>query len=24
MVETLCVIFKCEPNDLFDYDFMKE
>nr|WP_268873177.1 helix-turn-helix transcriptional regulator [Christensenella intestinihominis] len=21
MIETLCVIFKCEPNDLFEYDF---
>ena len=23
MIETLCVIFNCEPNDLFDYNFMK-
>ncbi len=21
MIETLCLIFNCEPNDLFDYDF---
>lgn len=21
MIETLCLIFKCEPNELFDYDF---
>lgn len=21
MIETLCVIFDCEPNDLFEYDF---
>ena len=24
MIETLCGIFDCEPNDLFDYDFGKE
>ncbi len=21
MIETLCVIFDCKPNDLFEYDF---
>lgn len=21
MIETLCVIFDCEPNDLFEYNF---
>lgn len=21
MIETLCTIFGCEPNDLFEYDF---
>lgn len=21
MIETLCTIFDCEPNDLFEYDF---
>lgn len=21
MIETLCLIFNCEPNDLFEYDF---
>lgn len=21
MIEALCVIFDCEPNDLFEYDF---
>ena len=21
MIETLCIIFNCEPNDLFEYDF---
>lgn len=24
MIETLCVIFNCEPNDLFEYDFSKQ
>lgn len=24
MIETLCTIFDCEPNDLFEYDFGKE
>lgn len=24
MIETLCVIFNCEPNDLFEYDFNKQ
>ncbi|WP_066645041.1 helix-turn-helix domain-containing protein [Christensenella timonensis] len=23
MIETLCVIFKCTPNELFEYDFNK-
>ena len=23
MIETLCVVFDCEPNDLFEYDFTK-
>ncbi len=23
MIETLCTIFDCEPNDLFEYDFGK-
>lgn len=21
IIETLCLVFKCEPNDLFEYDF---
>lgn len=21
MIESLCVLFKCTPNDLFEYDF---
>lgn len=23
MIETLCVIFNCTPNDLFEFDFNK-
>ena len=23
MIETLCVIFECEPGELFEYDFEK-
>lgn len=24
MIETLCTIFDCTPNDLFEYDFTRE
>ena len=24
MIETLCTIFDCEPNELFEYDFGKQ
>lgn len=23
MIETLCIIFDCEPSNLFDYDLIK-